>query len=133
MSFMSEFREFAVKGNVMDMAVGVIVGGAFGQIVTSFIDNVVMPPLGLVIGGVDFSNLGVTLKEAQGEAPAVIWKYGAFLQTVMDFMILAMCIFLMVKAINRWKNEEPPAPEAPAEPTEDIKLLAEIRDLLKKE
>lgn len=133
MSFMSEFREFAVKGNVMDMAVGVIVGGAFGQIVTSFIDNVVMPPLGLVIGGVDFSNLGVTLKEAQGEAPAVIWKYGAFLQTVMDFLILAMCIFLMVKAINRWKNEEPPAPEAPAEPTEDVKLLAEIRDLLKKE
>jgi large conductance mechanosensitive channel len=133
MSFISEFKEFAVKGNVMDMAVGVIIGGAFGKIVSSFIDNVIMPPLGLAVGGMDFSNLGVVLKEAQGETPAVIWKYGAFLQSVFDFVILAFCIFMMVKAINRWKKEEPPAPEAPPEPAEDVKLLAEIRDLLKKE
>lgn len=133
MSFMSEFKEFAVKGNVMDMAVGVIIGGAFGKIVSSFIDNVIMPPLGLAVGGVDFSNLGVVLKDAQGEAPAVIWKYGAFVQSVVDFTILAFCIFLMVKAVNSWKKEEPPAPEAPPEPADDVKLLTEIRDLLKKE
>lgn len=131
MSFMSEFKEFAVKGNVMDMAVGVIIGGAFGKIVSSFIDNVVMPPLGLVTGGVDFSEMGVTLKEAQGDVPAVIWKYGAFIQTVMDFVILAFCIFMMVKAVNSWKKEEPvPEPAPDPEPSDEVKLLSEIRDLM---
>lgn len=131
MSFLSEFKDFAVKGNVMDMAVGVIIGGAFGKIVTSVIDDIIMPPVGLVLGGMDFSKLAVTLKEAQGDAPAVLLKWGAFVQTVMDFTILAFCIFLMVKAINNWKKEAPPEPEAPAEPTNEEKLLAEIRDLLK--
>lgn len=134
MSFLSEFKEFAVKGNVMDMAVGVIIGGAFGKIVTSFIDNVIMPPVGLAVGGMDFSNLGVTLKEAQGDIPAVVWKYGAFVQTVVDFAILAFCIFLMVKAINFWRRQDEAPEPAPAVPevSEEVKLLSDIRDLLKK-
>lgn len=133
MSFMQEFKEFALKGNVMDMAVGVIVGGAFGSIVTSLIDNVIMPPLGLVMGGVDFKDLAITLKEQQGDAAAVVLKYGAFIQNVVDFLVLAFIIFLMVKGMNKLsrqaKKEEPaPEPEAPAA---DIALLTEIRDLLK--
>lgn len=131
MSFFSEFKEFALKGNVVDLAVGVIIGGAFGKIVTSLIENVIMPPIGLVTGGVDFSNLAVTLKAAQGDQAAVLWKYGAFVQTVVDFTVLAMCIFVMVKTMNQMKRkaeEQPPAPEAvPA----DTLLLTEIRDLLK--
>ena len=130
MSFVSEFKEFAVKGNVMDMAVGVIIGGAFGKIVTSFIGDVLMPPLGLVTGGVSFSDMAITLKEAQGEAPAVLLKYGAFIQTAFDFTILALCVFMMVKAINNWKKEEPPAPDP--EPGAEETLLTEIRDLLSK-
>jgi large conductance mechanosensitive channel len=133
MSFVAEFKEFALKGNVVDLAVGVIIGGAFGKIVTSLIENVIMPPIGLVTGGVDFSQLAVTLKAAQGDTPAVLWKYGAFVQTVFDFVLLALCIFAMVKIMNQWKRkaeEVPPAPEAtPA----DIVLLSEIRDLLKGE
>lgn len=131
MGFVAEFKEFALKGNVVDLAVGVIIGGAFGKIVTSLIDNVIMPPLGLVTSGVDFNHLAVTLKEAQGDTPAVLWKYGAFVQSVADFLVLAFCIFLMIKVMNTWKRsaeEQPPAPEAtPA----DIALLTEIRDLLK--
>lgn len=131
MGFVAEFKEFALKGNVVDLAVGVIIGGAFGKIVTSLIDNVIMPPLGLMTSGVDFNHLAVTLKEAQGDAPAVLWKYGAFVQSVADFLVLAFCIFLMIKVMNTWKRsaeEQPPAPEAtPA----DIALLTEIRDLLK--
>ena len=131
MGFVAEFKEFALKGNVVDLAVGVIIGGAFGKIVTSLIDNVIMPPLGLVTSGVDFNHLAVTLKEGQGNTPAVLWKYGAFVQSVADFLVLAFCIFLMIKVMNTWKRsaeEQPPAPEAtPA----DIALLTEIRYLLK--
>jgi large conductance mechanosensitive channel len=131
MGFVAEFKEFALKGSVVDLAVGVIIGGAFGKIVTSLIDNVIMPPVGMLSSGANFDQLAITLKEAQGETPAVLWKYGAFIQTVADFLVLAFCIFLMVKVMNKWKRtaeEEPPAPEAtPA----DIALLTEIRDLLK--
>lgn len=140
MGFLKEFKEFAVKGNVMDMAVGVIIGGAFGKIVTSLVNDVIMPPVGLAIGGVDFSDLNLTLKkqvlDAAGEVltPAVTWNYGAFIQQVVDFTILAFCVFLLVKVMNKLnrKKEEPaPAPAPEPEPTAEEKLLTEIRDLLK--
>ena len=142
MGFLNEFKAFALKGNVMDMAVGVIIGGAFGKIVTSLVNDVIMPPIGLVVGGVDFSDLKLTLKQqvldAAGEVltPAVTWNYGAFLQQVVDFTILAFCVFMMVKVMNRLtikkKEEEPaPAPAPEPEPTKEELLLAEIRDLLK--
>ena len=142
MGFLQEFKAFALKGNVMDMAVGVIIGGAFGKIVTSVVNDVIMPPIGLVVGGVDFSDLNLTLKQAVTDAagevltPAVTWNYGAFIQQVVDFAILAFCVFMMIKVMNRLmkkKEEEAPAP-APApepEPTAEEKLLTEIRDLLK--
>ena len=142
MGFLQEFKAFALKGNVMDMAVGVIIGGAFGKIVTSLVNDVIMPPIGLVVGGVDFSDLNLTLKQAVTDAagevltPAVTWNYGAFIQQVVDFAILAFCVFMMIKVMNRLmkkKEEEAPAP-APApvpEPTAEEKLLTEIRDLLK--
>ena len=128
MGFISEFKEFAMKGNVMDMAVGVIIGGAFGKIVSSLVDNVLMPLVGLVTGGVDFTSLAVKVGDAEV-------KYGIFIQNVVDFLIVAFCIFLMLKGINKLnrKKEEPaPEPEAPAGPTQE-ELLAEIRDLLKKQ
>lgn len=142
MGFLNEFKAFALKGNVMDMAVGVIIGGAFGKIVTSLVNDVIMPPIGLIVGGVDFSELKLTLKQqvldAAGEvlSPAVTWNYGAFLQQVVDFTILAFCVFMMVKMMNRLtikkKEEEPaPAPAHEPEPTKEELLLAEIRDLLK--
>ena len=142
MGFLKEFKEFAVKGNVMDMAVGVIIGGAFGKIVTSLVNDVIMPPIGLVVGGVDFTDMKLTLKQqvldAAGEVltPAVTWNYGAFIQQVVDFTILAFCVFLMVKVMNSLnkKKEEPapaPAPAPEPEPTAEEKLLTEIRDLLK--
>ncbi len=142
MGFLNEFKAFALKGNVMDMAVGVIIGGAFGKIVTSLVNDVIMPPIGLIVGGVDFSELKLTLKQqvldAAGEvlSPAVTWNYGAFLQQVVDFTILAFCVFMMVKMMNRLtikkKEEEPaPAPAPEPEPTKEELLLAEIRDLLK--
>ena len=142
MGFLQEFKAFALKGNVMDMAVGVIIGGAFGKIVTSLVNDVIMPPIGLVVGGVDFTDLSFTMKKAVLDAagqvvtPAVTWNYGAFIQQVVDFTILAFCVFLMVKIMNKLakkKEEEAPAP-APApepEPTKEEVLLAEIRDLLK--
>ena len=141
MGFLQEFKAFALKGNVMDVAVGVIIGGAFGKIVTSLVNDVIMPPIGLVVGGVDFTDLNLTLKKAVVEAgtevaPAVTWNYGAFIQQVVDFAILAFCVFMMVKVMNRLmkkKEEEAPAP-APApepEPSAEEKLLMEIRDLLK--
>ena len=142
MGFLQEFKAFALKGNVMDMAVGVIIGGAFGKIVTSLVNDVIMPPIGLLVGGVDFTDLKLTLKKAVVEAgteiaPAVTWNYGAFIQQVVDFTILAFCVFMMVKIMNQLirKREEAPAPApAPApepEPTAEEKLLMEIRDLLK--
>jgi large conductance mechanosensitive channel len=130
MGFIKEFKEFAMKGNVMDMAVGVIIGGAFGKIVSSLVNDVLMPIVGKLTGGVDFTTLAVTLGE--GEDAAKI-AYGNFIQNVVDFLIVAFCIFLMLKGINKLnrKKEEPaPEPEAPKGPTQE-ELLAEIRDLLK--
>ncbi|WP_342244895.1 large-conductance mechanosensitive channel protein MscL [Pseudomonas sp. OTU5201] len=131
MSLISEFKSFAVKGNVVDMAVGIIIGAAFGKIVSSFVGDVIMPPIGLLIGGVDFSDLAVTLKAAEGDIPAVVLSYGKFIQTILDFVIVAFAIFMGVKAINRLKREEAAAPEAPPAPTKEQELLTEIRDLLK--
>jgi large conductance mechanosensitive channel len=133
MSFVKEFREFAVKGNVVDLAVGVIIGGAFGKIVSSFVNDIVMPPLGILIGGVDFKDLKVVLKAAVDEAtPAVTLNYGAFIQSIFDFTIIAFAIFIAVKGINKMKKEEAAAPAAPAAPPREEVLLEEIRDLLKK-
>lgn len=138
MGFFKEFKEFAVKGNVVDMSIGVIIGGAFGKIVSSLVADVIMPPIGLMVGGVNFKDWAITLKEAvmQGEeviTPAITLNAGNFLQTVFDFMIIALTIFLVVKGINKMKRkkEEAPAPAAPPEPTNEEKLLTEIRDLLK--
>ena len=128
MGFIKEFREFALKGNVMDMAVGVIIGGAFGKIISSLVDDVLMPLIGMIVGNVDLSQL--VLKIGEGEGAAVL-KYGMFCQNVIDFLIIAFCIFCMIKAMNKLKKEEPAAPEAPAGPTQE-ELLTEIRDLLAK-
>ena len=128
MSMMKEFKEFAVKGNVVDMAVGIVIGGAFGKIVSSFVADVIMPPIGVMLGGVDFAKLAYTVKEAVGEVPAVVISYGKFIQTILDFIIIALAIFMVVKAINTLKRKEE---EAPAEPSPQEKLLGEIRDLLK--
>lgn len=134
MGLLSEFKEFAVKGNVVDMAVGIIVGAAFGKIVSSFVNDVVMPPLGLILGGVNFTDLAIVLKPAAGEVAEVAIRYGAFLQTVVDFVIIAFAIFMAIKAMNtlkRAREEEPAAaPPAPPEPSDEVKLLGEIRDLL---
>ncbi|MBO7347280.1 MAG: large-conductance mechanosensitive channel protein MscL [Bacteroidaceae bacterium] len=138
-TFLQDFKDFAMKGNVVDMAVGVIIGGAFGKIVTSIVNNIIMPPVGVITGGVDFTDLKVTLKEAvvEGEevvSEAVTLNYGQFIQDVVDFLIIAFCIFLMVKGIaklNR-KKEEAPAPEPDPKPSNEEVLLTEIRDLLKK-
>jgi large conductance mechanosensitive channel len=131
MGILNEFKAFAVKGNVVDMAVGIIIGAAFGKIVSSFVGDVIMPPIGLLIGGVDFTDLAITLKAAEGDLPAVVLSYGKFIQTILDFIIVAFAIFMGVKAINRLKREEAAAPEAPPAPTVDQALLSEIRDLLK--
>ena len=129
MGLISEFKEFAMKGNVMDMAVGVIIGGAFGKIVSSLVDDVLMPLVGMITGNIDFTTLA--FKIGEGEEAAVL-KYGNFIQNTVDFIIVAFCIFLMLKAINKMnrKKAEPEAPAAPAGPTQE-ELLAEIRDLLK--
>lgn len=129
MSITKEFREFAMKGNVVDMAVGIIIGAGFGKIVSSLVADVIMPPLGLLIGGIDFTGLKVTLKAAEGQATAVTLNYGTFLQTVFDFMIVAFSIFMLVKIMNRIKRAEAAAPAAPS--NQEL-LLGEIRDLLKK-
>src|SRR5690554_138949 len=134
MSILKEFKTFAVKGNVVDMAVGIIIGAAFGKIVSSFVGDIIMPPLGVLIGGVDFTDLAVTLKAAEGDLPAVVLAYGKFIQSIIDFLIVAFAIFMGIKVINRLKREEAIAEEAPAEPeapsNEEV-LLSEIRDLLK--
>jgi large conductance mechanosensitive channel len=130
MSWISEFKDFAMRGNVVDMAVGIVIGGAFGKIVSSFVGDVLMPPLGLLLGGVDFSDLSVTMKEAVGSAPAVVLGYGKFVQTVVDFTIVAFAIFLLVKAMNTLKKKEEAAPAPPPAPSQEV-LLGEIRDLLK--
>lgn len=132
MSMMSEFKDFAMRGNVVDMAVGIIIGAAFGKIVSSFVADVIMPPIGVLIGGVDFTNLAVTIQDATAEAEAVTIKYGAFIQTVFDFLIVAFAIFMAIKFMNSLKKKEEEAPAAPPEPSSEEKLLTEIRDLLKK-
>ena len=134
MSVLKEFREFAVKGNVVDMAVGIVIGAAFGKIVSSFVGDVIMPPIGVLLGGVDFSGLAVTVKAAAVGAPAVVISYGKFIQTLIDFTIIAFAIFMAVKAVNALRKaeaEEPQAPPAPPAPSREEVLLAEIRDLLK--
>lgn len=133
MSLIKEFKEFAVKGNVVDMAVGIIIGGAFGKIVSSFVKDILMPPIGLALGGMDFSKLAVTLQEAQGDVAAVTLNYGMFIQSVIDFLIIAFSIFIMIKWMNslKRKEEEQAAAAPPAPPKQEV-LLEEIRDLLKK-
>lgn len=139
MSFIQDFKAFALKGNVVDMAVGVIIGGAFGKIVTSIVNNIIMPPIGLLTGGVDFTDLKLVLKDAVKEgdqvvSEAVTINYGQFIQDVVDFLIIAFCIFLMVKgiaALSRKKEEKPAEPAPAPEPSAEEKLLTEIRDLLK--
>jgi len=137
MGMMGEFKEFAMRGNVVDLAVGVVIGAAFGKIVTALVDNVIMPPIGLLVGGVDFSDLAITLKAASVDAagevvPAVEIGIGLFLNALIQFVIVAFAIFMMVKAINRLNRKPEPEPEAPAAPPEDVLLLREIRDALKR-
>ncbi len=129
---LKEFKEFAIKGNVMDMAIGVIIGGAFGKIVSSLVKDVIMPPIGVLTGGVDFSKLAITLKPATADSEAVVIAYGAFINTIIDFLIIAFVIFLLVKQLNRFKKQEEEKGEEPKEPAEEILLLREIRDSLKK-
>ncbi len=137
-----EFREFAIKGNVVDMAVGIIIGAAFGTIVQSLVNDVIMPPIGLVLGNVDFSNLFIVLKQGVPPGPyaalvdaqtagAVTINYGAFINTVVSFFIVAIAVFILVKNINRLKRQQEEAPPAPPEPSSEEKLLTEIRDILK--
>lgn len=132
MGVVKEFKQFAVKGNVVDLAAAVIIGVAFGKVVSSFVGDIVMPPLGLLIGGVNFADLVVTLKPASGGAPAVVWAYGKFLQAVFDFVLVALAIFVAVKGVNKLKREEQAAPAAPPAPPRQEVLLEEIRDLLKR-
>jgi large conductance mechanosensitive channel len=132
MSIVKEFKEFAMKGNVVDMAVGIIIGVAFGKIITSFVGDVIMPPIGLLLGGIDFSNLALTLKAGSAGVEPVMLKYGVFINTVIDFLIVALAIFMLIKGLNSMKKKEVEAPAAPPAPPADIKLLTEIRDLLKK-
>jgi large conductance mechanosensitive channel len=133
MSMMSEFRDFAMRGNVVDMAVGIVIGGAFGKIVSSFVSDVLMPPIGLALGGVNFSDLAMTLKEASGDVAAVTLNYGSFVQTVIDFIIIAFAIFMVIKAMNSLKKKEEEKPAAPPKPTAEETLLTEIRDILQKD
>ncbi|MCZ7557226.1 MAG: large-conductance mechanosensitive channel protein MscL [Bacteroidia bacterium] len=128
-----EFKDFAMRGNVIDMAVGIVIGAAFGGIVSSFVNDVLTPPLGLLMGGVDFSALSLMLKAAEGEAPAVTLNWGIFIQKVIDFVIIAFAIFLVVKGMNSMKKKEVEAPAAPPAPPAEEVLLTEIRDLLKKQ
>jgi len=131
MKILSEFKAFAIKGNVVDMAVGIIIGVAFGKIVSSFVADVIMPPIGLLLGGVDFADLAIVLKAAQGDLPAVTLGYGKFIQTVLDFLIVAAAVFVAVKLINSLKRQEAAAPSLPPTPSPQEVLLTEIRDLLK--
>jgi large conductance mechanosensitive channel len=135
MSIVKDFKEFAMRGNVIDLAVAVVIGGAFGKIVASFVNDILMPPLGLLMGGVDFKDLKVILKEGIDAIPAVTWNYGMFIQNIIDFLIIAFAIFMMVRMIAKMQKQKAvePAPEpAPPEPSNEEKLLTEIRDLLKK-
>jgi len=131
MKLLQEFKTFATRGNVVDMAIGIIIGAAFGKIVSSFVNDVIMPPIGLLVGGIDFSNLSITIKEAVENSPAVVIKYGIFINTVIDFVIIACAIFMMIKALNSLKKKEETAPAASPKPSDEVVLLGEIRDILK--
>ncbi len=128
---LKEFKSFAMKGNVLDLAVAVIIGGAFGKIVTSFVNDVLMPPIGLLLGNTDFSNLKILLKKATEDAEAVTLNYGLFINTVLDFLIVAFSIFMVIKAFNSMKKKQAEVPAAPPAPSKEETLLAEIRDILK--
>ncbi len=132
MKIFDEFKAFAIKGNMIDMAVGIIVGAAFGKVVSSLVSDIIMPPIGLLLGGVNFTDLKLVMKAATDAAPAVTWNYGSFIQVIIDFLIVAWAIFIVIKAINALKKKEEAAPAAPPAPTKDQALLTEIRDLLKK-
>jgi large conductance mechanosensitive channel len=132
MKLVDEFKAFAMKGNVVDMAVGIIIGAAFGKIVSSIVSDIIMPPLGLVIGGVNFTDLKLVMKAATEAHPSVTWNYGNFLQVCFDFLIVAFAVFMVIKAMNTAKKKEDKAPAAPPLPSKQEVLLAEIRDLLKK-
>ena len=134
MSFFKEFKEFALRGNVIDMAVGIVIGAAFGKITTSLVENIIMPPIGVLISGINFRDLALTIKAASGDAPAVAIKYGEFINIVLEFIIIAFAIFTVIKFINKMQRKEdaaPPPPPPPPEPTKEELLLGEIRDLLK--
>ena len=136
MSFRTELKEFLMRGNVVDMAVGIVIGAAFGKIVTSFVNDILMPPIALLFGQGSFADLKVVLKQAAidaagAEIPAISWNYGAFIQAVVDFLIVGTAIFMVIKAMNSMKRKKVEEPEAPAEPTKEEVLLTEIRDLLK--
>ena len=132
MSIINEFKAFAMKGNVIDMAVGIIIGAAFSKIVTSIVIDIIMPPIGLLVGGVAFSDLKIVMKGAVGDAHAVSLNYGNFLQVCLDFLIVAFAIFLVIKAMNAAKRKQEAAPSVPPASTKEVTLLTEIRDLLKK-
>jgi len=132
MSMMQEFKKFAMRGNVMDMAIGIIIGAAFGKIISSVVGDVIMPPIGLLLGGVDFSNLAITLKAGSEGVEPVLLKYGVFINTVIDFLIIAFAIFIVVKGINSMKRKEEEKPAAPPAPTKSEILLEEIRNELRK-
>lgn len=136
MSLLKEFREFAMRGNVIDLAIGVIIGAAFGKIVSSLVADVIMPPIGVLVGGVNFADLAIVIKAAIEDQPEVVIAYGKFIQTIIDFVIIAFAVMMGVKGINalqRKKEEAPVAPAAPPEPSDEAKLLSEIRDLLKRQ
>lgn len=132
MGMMKEFKQFAMRGNVMDMAIGIIIGAAFGKIVSSIVSDVIMPPIGMLLGGVDFSSLAITLKEGAEGVEPVLLKYGVFLNTIIDFVIIAFAIFMVVKGMNSMKKKEEEKPAAPPAPSKEEVLLAEIRDELRK-
>jgi len=132
MKFLDEFKTFAMKGNMVDMAVGIIIGGAFGKIISSLVADIIMPPIGMLLGGTNFTDLKLTIKAATDTAEAVTWNYGNFIQVAIDFLIIAFAVFILVKVINSMKKKEEAALAAPPAPTKDQELLSEIRDLLKK-
>lgn len=133
MSFFKEFREFAMRGNVVDLAVGVIIGAAFGKIVSSLVSDIIMPPLGLLIGGVDFKQFSWIIRAAEGDVPAVVMNYGIFIQNVFDFIIVAFAIFIAIKLMNKMRRKEEEKPAAPPAPPAEEVLLTEIRDILKQQ
>lgn len=133
MSFVQDFKSFAIKGNIVDLAVGVVIGGAFGKIVTSIVNDVIMPPIGLIIGGINFKDLKVVLSSKPDGSPAAIFAYGSFIQTVIEFLIIALAVFMMVRLLQRLQRKEAAKPTLPPPPpSPEAVLLTEIRDLLKK-